>query len=317
MALNFPSSPSNGQTYTDSNSVVWQFDGTKWDVITSNTKKLFSGAKQILTTSFSLTSTLTTITYGEQTYDTDSYYNGANASRLTVSRNGFYRINVLILTGSTGSGSSYTINVVKNGSTNLTSSSVGANQSAAYDEIVELLVGDYIEIKASESGSVGTLLAGTMLELTRIGLTIGTGITSFEAFSGARAIVSSAINMTSTPTGVTWTSTTFDSNADVLGSNYWSVSNASRLTVGVNGFFRIKSFVATGTAGSTDSYTVAIKKNAATTLATINMSANETLEFDEIYELADNDYIELIASNSGSVGTLLASTYLEIVRLGV
>lgn len=317
MALNFPSSPTNGQLYTDDNSVVWLYDGTKWDVVTSNTKKFFSGAKSALTTTRSLTTTSTALTYDEQTYDTDNYYSGTNPSRLTVDRNGYYRINILILTGVTGSGLSYTVDVVKNGSTTLSSSNIGANQSATYDEIVELAAGDYIEIKASESNAVGTLLDGTMIELTRIGLTIGTGITSFEAFSGARAIVSSAVSMTSSPTGIAWTSTTFDSNADVLGGTYWTVSNASRLTVGVNGFFRIKSFVGTGTAGGTNSYTVAIKKNGSTTLTTINMSASETLEFDEIYELVDNDYIELVASNSGSVGTILNSAYLEIVRLGV
>jgi len=30
MAMNFPTSPTNGQTYTDGNSAVWTFNGTTW-----------------------------------------------------------------------------------------------------------------------------------------------------------------------------------------------------------------------------------------------------------------------------------------------
>lgn len=317
MALNFPSTPTNGQTYTDDNSVVWSYDGTKWNVVTSNTKKFFSGAKQLRTSSFSLSSTLTAVTYNSQPFDTDDYYDSSNSSRLTVNRNGYYRIHALILTGSNGSGSSYTVNVVKNGSTNLSSDNLGANQGAAYDEIVELQAGDYIELKASESGSVGTLIDGTMLEVARLGLTIGTGITSYEAFSGARATLTSNVSMTSTATAVSWATTAFDSNATVLGGTYWSSGSATRLTAGVTGYFRIKGFIATGTAGSSNSYTVTLKKNGTTNLETINMSANETLELDEIYQLSANDYLELFGSNSGSVGTILSSSYLEIVRLGV
>lgn len=317
MALNFPSSPTNGQTYTDGNNVRWEYDGTKWNVTLSQLQKLFSGAKILLGSNVALTATNTAISFGTESYDTDSYFATSANTKITVNRNGFYRINSLILTDALGSGSSYTVNVVKNGATNLTTTSLGPNQSATYDEIVELVSGDYIEIKASESGAAGSLLDDTMLEVVRLGLTLGTGITQYDAFSGVRATLSAAVNMTSTATGVSWAATTFDGNADITGANYWSSGSATRLTVGTTGYFRIKSFVATGTAGSSNSYTIAIKKNGSTTLATINMSANETLEFDEIYSLSDDDYIELVASNSGSVGTLLSTTYLELVRLGV
>lgn len=100
MALNFPSSPTTGQTYTDDNYAVWRFDGVKWDVITSTTKKLFSGAHVELGTNFSLTPTPTAISGGVTAivpFDTDNYFRVAYPSRIYVPTNGFYRINLILL----------------------------------------------------------------------------------------------------------------------------------------------------------------------------------------------------------------------------
>ena len=53
------------------------------------------------------------------------------------------------------------------------------------------------------------------------------------------------------------------------------------------------------------------------TLTSITMSANDFIELDEIYQFNTDDYIELVISNSDNTGSILATSYLEIVREGV
>jgi hypothetical protein len=83
------------------------------------------------------------------------------------------------------------------------------------------------------------------------------------------------------------------------------------------GYFKIKALLHTGTAGTGDSYTVAIKKNGSTDLANTVVSASSLLLINETYQLSANDYIEVVSSESGSVGTITTDSYLEITRLGV
>lgn len=312
MALNFPSSPSNGQTYIDDNGISWTYDGVKWDVLRGTTNRAFSGAKVTLSSNAALTSTNTAISFGNEVFDTDSYFTVSDPTKFSISKSAFYRINLSAYTGSNGS--SFTIILKKNGSSNISSGIIATNQYTNYDEIIALNGGDYLQLFASESGSVGELTTQTTFELTRVGLFTGTNITPSESFSGVRAIFTSAYSTSNTSTAVTWDETQFDQNANSAGDKYWSVSSPTRLTIGTNGYYRIKNTVATG---SLDSYSVILKKNGSTALTSANVAANALGLVDEIYQLNQSDYIELFLQDISSTGTLTTSTYLEITRVGV
>lgn len=317
MALNFPSSPAQDDTYTDDNSAVWQYDGVKWNVITSSTKKVFSGAKVTNSAEINLSSVSTAISWNTESFDVDRYFDTGLPTRLKAPLTGFYRIVATISTSADGVGSNYTILLKKNGSTTLTTTTLGANQTAVYDEIVELSQDDYIEVYASESGAIGDIAANSTLEMHRMGLSIGTGVSANQAFSGARGILTSAENATSSETALPWDNVDFNVNADVLGNSYWSSGNASRFTIKTNGYYRIKSYIQVGSNGSSGSYTIALKKNGSTTLESTTLSPNDFIDLDEVYSLSVEDYIELYITESGNTGTILTTSYLEIVRLGL
>jgi hypothetical protein len=151
----------------------------------------------------------------------------------------------------------------------------------------------------------------------RIGFAPGTGISNHNAFSGVRAIRGGGFNTTSTLTAVTWNSAEFNANANVLGDLYWYQSVPDRLTVRATGYYKVRCFVQSGTAGSTNSYTITLRKNGTTAIDSITMDANDTLDLDIILYLQEDDYLELMVSNSDNTGSILDTTYLELVREGV
>lgn len=313
MPLNFPSSPSVGQTYTDDNSVAWQFDGTKWNVITGTSFKSFNGVKVNLDDApFNLTTTETAVSFNTEEFDTYNYFTLSDPTKITIRQSGYYRINFTVFTNVAGS--SYTTKIKKNGTTVLSEVVLGPNQTANYDEVVQLDMNDYLQVTSSETSAIGALLGNTTLEVTQLGLSLGAGVRSGDAFSGAKVILTSPYNTTNSASNVVWSSAEFNQNADAYGNNYWSSGNAGRVTVKTNGYFRIKSFIETGTLGT---YTITLRKNTSTELANISVQGNETIQIDEIYNLVSNDYIHIYASDVGSVGSLTTNTYLEIVRIGV
>lgn len=317
MALNFPSTPSTNDTYTDANSAVWQYDGEKWNVITRTTKRAFVGARVSLSADYSLTSTLAAVTFATEDFDTGSFWASSAPTKHTITQNGFYRINAQLQAGASGTSQSYTFGIYKNGVA-LTTSTAAANQYVTYDEIVQLAVGDYVEVYASESTSSGSIESdNTFFEITQVGLNLGTGISTWSAFSGAKAVLTSAVACTSTATAISWDSTDYDQNADVLGSTYYAGGSPTRLTVGVTGYYQIKVLTTTNTQGASNSYTITLKKNGTTNLESTTISASDTLYLDKIYSLTAADYLELFVSNSGSTGQIQDTAYLEIVRLGV
>jgi len=315
--LDFPSAPSTNDTYTDDNAAVWQYDGEKWDVITRSTKRAFVGSKATLSVDYSLGSTAAAVPWSSTNFDTGSFWSASTPSRFSITENGFYRVNAQVQATDSGSGSSYTFSVRKNGIT-ITSTTIAPNQFAVFDDIVELAVGDYVELYASESTSAGGIDSTTsFFEVVQVGLSLGTGISSWSAFSGARTYLTSAFNVSSTVTGISWTGTQYDQNADVLGAQYWSSGAASKFTVKVTGYYRIKSEITTSDAGASDSYTVALNKNDTTDLETTTIGPNTTLLLDEIYNLSADDFVEINISNSGNIGSVGNTAYLEITRLGV
>jgi hypothetical protein len=320
MPLNFPSSPVNGDTYTDTNGSVWRFDGVKWDVITNTAKRLFSGARVVLGSNFALTETPTAINGGVTAsipFDTDQYFRNATPTRIIAPQNGFYRINIVLTSANVGDGASYTVALKRNGSFTITTNDFGANQSIVFDEVLQLNANDYVEVYASDSLGSGYIATGSFIEINLLGLAVGTGISSFNAFSGVRTLLSSAFSASSTNTAVSWSDTSFDQNADVLGSEYWSELNTTRLTIKVTGYYRVRSFVETNNVGTENSYTVSLKKNGTTILETINMSANDFVLLNNLYILNADDYLELIISNSGNSGAITTESYLELSRQGV
>ena len=103
----------------------------------------------------------------------------------------------------------------------------------------------------------------------------------------------------------------------MLGSQYWSNTTPSRVTAKVTGYYRIKGEFTTTSAGSSDSYTFTLKKNAANTIETTTVGPNSTISLDEIYVLETDDYLEMYVENSDNTGSVANSAYIEISRKGV
>ena len=312
MALNFPSTPTTGQQYTDPNAVVWEYDGVKWNVITGTANKMFSGCKITLSANVNLTANSTAIIFDTEQYDTDSYFTISAPKRITFNRDAFYRINLSAYTGT--SGASHVITLKKNGATTLANTVIAPNQYTNYDQIVQFSESDYIELYASDSVATGYLTTGTNIEMTRVGLAQGTNISSASAFSGVRTLLSGTYSTTNTATAVTWSSTEFNQNANPAGNFYWDNSTPNRITIGLTGFYRVKGEIF---AGSTESLTINVRKNGSTSIANTTIPSNGYAELDDIYQFNQNDYIQLLVNDSTSTGTITANTYLEVVRLGV
>lgn len=312
MALNFPSSPVNGQQYIDPNAAVWEFDGVKWNVITGTANKMFSGCKVGIAANATLTTTSTAITFDVEEYDTDSYFTVSAPKRVTFGRDAFYRLHLSLFTGTAGA--SHTVILKKNGTTNLATAVVAPNQYTSYDEIHQLSPGDYVELYCSDSAATGVITTNTTLEITRVGLAQGTNIASADAFSGARTILTTAYNTTNTATAVPWPTTAFNQNATPSGNTYWNVSTPSRLSIGITGFYRLKGEVF---AGPTEAISLNVRKNGSTSITTTTIPANGYGELDDVYQFSQNDYVELLVNDTTSTGTITANTYFEVVRLGV
>lgn len=138
----------------------------------------FSGVKAELAAQLSVSSTLNLIEWsaGEIVYNTNAnaagniYWDAGQATRFTVSTTGYYRLRAFFATGIDGSSDSYTITILKNG-TSLETITLGANESAELDETYNLTTNDYLEIQYSNTENLGTIEAGqTFFELTRLGV---------------------------------------------------------------------------------------------------------------------------------------------------
>lgn len=312
MALNFPSTPITGQQYTDANAVVWEYDGVKWNVITGTANKMFSGCKIGLSANVNLTAASTPITFNIEQYDTDSYFTISSPTRITFKRDAFYRVNLSAYTGT--SGASHVITLKKNGTTTLANTVIAPNQYTNYDQIVQFSESDYIELYGLDTAATGYLTSGTNIEMTRVGLAQGTNIPSASAFSGVRTIVAGAYNTTNTASPISWVSTVFNQNANPAGDFYWSAGVPNRITIGLTGYYRIKAEIF---AGPTEAITVNVRKNGSTSIAAAYIPSNGYGELDDIYQLNQNDYVQLMVNDLTSIGTITANTYLEIVRQGV
>jgi hypothetical protein len=319
MPLNFPTSPTNGQTYTDDNGIVWEYNSTKtvWNKLRSDAIKTFSGAKVELNTTKTLTSTLTAISFDVAEFDTDPYFNFTTApTKLTVIKTAYYRILVQINTGSGGNGASYTFNVKKNGTTTLTTSTAGPNQSIVYDEVMLLNSSDYIEIHGSESASVGTILTSSFFQIEKVGNALGTSYPAAAAFSGVKVLLTSAESLTSTPAGITWDTFEFNANADNDGNVYWSVADSTKIKIYTTAYYRVKSFFETAGAGGANTYKIDLKLDGST-LTSSSLSSNDNLELDETYNFSSGSYLQVYVDNSASVGTITTDSYFQIIRMGI
>lgn len=313
MPLIFPPSPSEGQTYTDSNSAVWQFDGVKWNVVTGTVKKLFNGVKILFTTNYNLTTTSTLVNWDASSYDTAGYWNVAIPSRITIPATGYYTFNLLLFAGTSGSG--YELVVKKNGTTVITNGTINPNQTAEYYETLVLNAGDYLELYANDFSGTGQLTTSSFVELQQAGLGVGVGVNPSAAFSGVRTLLGSAFNTTSTPTAIEWTSTEFDTNANALALTYWSLSTPSRVTVKSNGYYSIQIYIQLGTTGS--NYTITLMKNGTTVLtSSTGLNSNDDAWVEETYYLTTDDYIEIYASDATSTGSVSSTTHMEVIRQG-
>jgi len=317
--LSFPASPTNGQQYTDSNGKVWEYDGVKWDIATSNSSRQFSGVKVLVTSPISLIDTDTIIGFDTEEYDTATYFLPASPTTVTIPRTGYYRINLQVQTGPGGAGNSYSVTLTRNG-TGLFNDDMAPNQAGTYDDTLLLNVGDVIQLLANEVNSQGTLILGTSLEVQLAGYTFGGAVTPGFEFSGVKVNLQSTVSTTSTPTAITWTTNDieYNINADAAGSVYWTSDTPTRFTISTTGYYRIKAFFFAGTDGADNSYTINVRKNGTTTLDSGSIGPLGTAELDETYQFTSTDYLEVLVSNSGGVGTIQNSnTSLALTRLGV
>lgn len=316
--LSFPANPTNGQQYTDDNGIVWEYLSSKtvWNILRDNSLKNFLGAKIQLNTSYALTSTLTAVSFDSEVFDVGNYYNSSFPTKLTVTNPGFYRLNLLIVASSLGSGASYTFTVKKNGTTVLTTTTAGPNQSISYDEIIQLFANDYIELYASEASDIGEIVEGSFFEIQNAGDLVGSEQSPATAFSGAKLGLSTAEALTSTLTAIDWTTTDFNTNADINGNVYWSAGQPSKASIYITGYYRIKAFIQAGSQGSDDSYEVDLRFSN-TPVVSSSLSPNDSLDFDDVYNLSSGSYVQFFASELGNVGEIASNSYFEIIRLGV
>lgn len=319
MALNFPTSPTDLEQYTDPNDVVWEYSATKgvWNKLRVDVEKQFSGAKIYFITEKSLSSTLTAMGFDADEFDTGTYFNlGTYPTRLTVNRTGYFRINLLAVTGAGGTGASYTLRVRKNGSITLVSGNAGPNQFVSFDEIFLFTDGDYIEFLASESGANGTIGTDSFFQIQRIGFAVGSSFSAQTAFSGVKTELSTDFSLSATPTAISWDTTEYNLNADIGGDVYWENTSPDTITIKTDGYYRIKGEFYSSSPGSENSYLVDLKINSAT-LHSASLSSNEVINIDETVQLATNNTIEVFVSNSDSVGEITNNSYLAVIREGV
>lgn len=319
MPLNFPTSPTNGQQYTDDNSVVWEYNSTKgvWNKLRVDNEKVFSGGKLGLSSDVSLSSTLTAISFDDEEFDLESYVDLANnPSRLTIQRTGFYNVKALLSSGTGGTGASYTIQLRRNGTSVLESSTIGPNQIATIDEILLFTAGDYIEIWAKENSAAGTLLSSTNFTINRLGFAVGSSFSAQSAFSGVKTLLTTDFSLSSTDTEISWDTTEYNLNADINGNLYWDSGDATSLTIYTTGYYRIKGQFYADTAGNDNSYKVRLQKNS-TDIHTSSFSPNEIIEIDETLQLNSTDILKVLASNSNSVGNITTDSYFQIIREGI
>lgn len=315
MPLTFPDNPTAYQVYNDPTGVVWEYDGVAWNTIRGTQTRTFSGVKVSLSVTNNLTSTPTPLDYDVENFDVGDYFDFYDAAKITIRVTGYYRIAGTMYTGSLGTGSSYKFTLRVNGSVNYTTQTCAANQSANYDTTAFFNAGDYLELLVSEDTATGTLLSGSYVELHRLGAAPGVAPSNADIFSGARVLLGLDFNTTSTLTSIVWGSADHDVNSDVFGNTYWN--NSTRLTIRTAGYYQIKSYLTMAGIGSVDSYTVRLRKNNTTNITSTTLGPNDNAVIDEIYFFSANDYIELQASNSGSVGGVLAGSFLEIIRAGI
>jgi hypothetical protein len=319
MPLSFPINPTNGQQYTDSNGKVWEYDGVKWNISSSSSSKQFSGVKVLITSPVSLTPTDATINFDTEEFDTATYFVTTTPNTIVIPRTGYYRINLQVQTGAGGAGNSYSVTLNRNNLA-LFNDDMAPNQAGTYDDTILLNVGDTLQLLANEANSQGTLTLGTSLEVQLVGYTFGGAVTPGFEFSGVKVDLFNNISTTTTPTAITWISDdiVYNINANAAGSVYWSVSNPTRFTIATTGYYRIKAFFLTGVNGADASYTINVRKNGTTSLDSASLGPSGTAELDETYQFTATDYLEVLVSNSGGVGTIESSdTTFALTRLGV
>lgn len=319
MSLNFPTSPTNLQLYTDPNSVVWQYLSAKgvWTKYSTQMVKEFSGAKLVLTTNKSLTTNLLALQFDDFDFDTDEYFNFAQfPSRINVKRTGYYRLNLLLATSNEGTGASYSFSIRKNGTLTLTSDNAGPNQFLYYDEISLLYAGDYIEILVSDSNAVGEITTDSFFEIERVGFGLGTTTNASNGFSGVKVILTAEESMTSTPTSIPWDAASININADANSNVYWSSNVKPNLTIYTSAYYRVKGTLESNNLGATNSYTLTLRA-AGSTIDTTTIGANERLDIDETFYFTSGSIIDIQASNSGAVGALTTGSFLQLIRQGV
>lgn len=320
MALNFPTSPTNLQQYTDDNGIVWEYLSVKgvWNKKSDTNVKEFSGAKLSLSANLGLISTTTELAFDSVDFDTNSYTSiSTNPSRLTILINGFYRVSALFETGPLGAGSTYNIVIKKNGVTELANTTASPNQFVAYDEVLQLVSGDYIECYVHEDDGIGTLLTTSFFEIYRVGYAIGSSFLPLDSFSGVKLILSADESMTSTPTTISWDAADYNVNADINGNVYWSAGTAGKVSIYTDGYYRLKSSFVANTVGGANSYNISVKVTGSTTIESASFGALENIELDETYYFQSGTYLEAYASNTGSVGKITTDSYLQLIRIGV
>jgi len=312
MPLTFPPSPTAGNTYTDGNSVVWQFDGTVWNVVTGSTKRLYEGVKVGFTVNYNLADTLSAVSWDLENFDTNNYWSVSDPSKLHIPRTGYYNLNTNIF--AVDSGRTYDIRVRLNGTTDLVTGLLNAGQAADYNETQFFNAGDYIQLFANEEASTGALDSSSFVEITLLGYAVGTGITPYSAFSGARLVLDTTFSANSNSTPISWDSVSWDTNANALAETYWSAGTPSRITVKTNGFYLITTFIETDESGG--EYAVSLRKNGNTTITTANISPNGTAFFNQTFNLNTNDYFEVLVSDTLSAGAITTKSTFEIIRQG-
>lgn len=136
----------------------------------------FSGAKARLNVDEAALLTPTAVNWDSVEFNINAdilgnpYWSAGAPSRLTIYATAYYNFFAIITAGVLGGSGSYTLTLRKNGATNLDTIVCNPSDVITINSTYQLNQGDYVELILNNSGGVGSLSAGSYLQITRQGV---------------------------------------------------------------------------------------------------------------------------------------------------
>jgi hypothetical protein len=261
----------------------------------------YSGAKVTRSADQAFAASGGTMSWDQEDWDTDTYHDSTNPSRLTIPEAGFYRVTAHLRFSTTETGSF--LSVVKNGDSTL--NNLAQSQGAEVLSVVvedEFVAGDYVEavvftptastVKAGRSGGYPE----AFFSIER--LDPESGVASIPAFVGVRVTETTDQSIASGGSGslITFSAETHDTDGF-----HSTLTDTSRLTVpaGKDGYYRISARVRWDNVTGGTYRRIRLLKNGTEVPGTdsIMTTGYGTTPINQTLFLAAGDYVELSADH--------------------